>query len=221
MPASLPDLRERRRLATQAEIETAALALFERHGCEGTTVDDIAAAAGISARTFFRYFPTKEAAALGGNHAFDTALAERLSATVPGTADLAGVEAAIEGALRRLAVDDPESASRMLRVRCLAIEDVALRTAAHRMDVEHAHRFLQRVVHATGASGLDLRTRVITETLIAGLRTALDEWASRREAGEDVDLADVYRATCALLREVVGAPGGGGALPDHHSRETP
>ncbi|MBR8639674.1 TetR family transcriptional regulator [Streptomyces tuirus] len=60
-----PDLRERRRLATQADIEDAALDLFERQGYERTTVLEIAAAAGVSQSTFFRYFATKEDAALG------------------------------------------------------------------------------------------------------------------------------------------------------------
>ena len=38
---------------------TSAFELFDRQGFEGTTVDDIAAAAGIGRRTFFRYFASK------------------------------------------------------------------------------------------------------------------------------------------------------------------
>ena len=45
-------LRERRRSQTRAEIAEAALDLFERQGVAATTVEDIAAAAGISPRTF-------------------------------------------------------------------------------------------------------------------------------------------------------------------------
>lgn len=44
---------------THDEIATAALALFEQQGFERTTVDQIAAAAGIGRRTLFRYFPSK------------------------------------------------------------------------------------------------------------------------------------------------------------------
>jgi TetR/AcrR family transcriptional regulator, regulator of mycofactocin system len=49
----------RRRVTSRAELEQAAFALFAAHGFDATTVDDIAAAAGIGRRTFFRYFPSK------------------------------------------------------------------------------------------------------------------------------------------------------------------
>jgi TetR/AcrR family transcriptional regulator, regulator of mycofactocin system len=49
----------RRRITTRAELEHVAFELFERQGYEGTTVDDIASAAGIGRRTFFRYFASK------------------------------------------------------------------------------------------------------------------------------------------------------------------
>ena len=60
-PAASPPLRARLRRRTADEIERAALDLFLENGYEATTVDHIAEAAGISGRTFFRYFPTKEA----------------------------------------------------------------------------------------------------------------------------------------------------------------
>jgi AcrR family transcriptional regulator len=56
-----PGLRERTRRAVQAELTGVALDLFLRQGFEATTVDEIAAAAGISRRSLFRYFASKEA----------------------------------------------------------------------------------------------------------------------------------------------------------------
>lgn len=55
-----PGLRDRARRAMQAEIAHVAASLFIEHGYEATTIEDIAAAAGISPRSVFRYFPTKE-----------------------------------------------------------------------------------------------------------------------------------------------------------------
>ncbi|BAL87921.1 putative TetR-family transcriptional regulator [Actinoplanes missouriensis 431] len=49
----------RPRVASPAELERIGFELFERDGFEQTTVDDIAAAAGIGRRTFFRYFASK------------------------------------------------------------------------------------------------------------------------------------------------------------------
>ncbi|WP_280389247.1 mycofactocin system transcriptional regulator, partial [Nocardia wallacei] len=56
VPASRPG---RRRSTNAVELERAAFELFERHGFDATTVEDIAAAVGISKRTFFRYFESK------------------------------------------------------------------------------------------------------------------------------------------------------------------
>ena len=49
----------RRRVTSQAELEQVAFELFALNGFEQTTVEDIAVAAGIGRRTFFRYFPSK------------------------------------------------------------------------------------------------------------------------------------------------------------------
>jgi len=58
-------LRERTRRAVQKEITETANRLFVERGYEATTVDDIAAEVGMSARSVFRYFPTKEDLVVG------------------------------------------------------------------------------------------------------------------------------------------------------------
>jgi AcrR family transcriptional regulator len=60
-----PGLRERTRSAVQWEIAEIAGSLFVEQGYDGTTVDDVAAAAGMSKRSVFRYFETKEDLVLG------------------------------------------------------------------------------------------------------------------------------------------------------------
>ena len=58
-------LRELTRASVRDQIAEQALLLFDEKGFDATTVDDIAATVGISARSFFRYFPTKEDAVIG------------------------------------------------------------------------------------------------------------------------------------------------------------
>ena len=53
-------VRERKKLAARKALTDAALALFEQKGFDSTTVNEIARRAGMSPRTFFRYFETKE-----------------------------------------------------------------------------------------------------------------------------------------------------------------
>ena len=53
-------LRERKRQQTRQELISAAMRLFEQKGYEPTTVAEIAAAAGVSTKTFFNYFASKD-----------------------------------------------------------------------------------------------------------------------------------------------------------------
>lgn len=58
--ATVPNRRERRVIETRNAIVTAARELIEEHGYAHTTIEQIAVAADVAPRTFFRYFPTKE-----------------------------------------------------------------------------------------------------------------------------------------------------------------
>src|ERR1700741_1685120 len=53
-------LRQRKRQHTRQELISAAMRLFERKGYEQTTVAEIAGAAGVSTKTFFNYFASKD-----------------------------------------------------------------------------------------------------------------------------------------------------------------
>ena len=64
----LPGLRERKKQRTRDAIVRSAMALFNERGYDATTIADIAEAADIAPRTFFAYFPSKEAVVF---HEFD------------------------------------------------------------------------------------------------------------------------------------------------------
>jgi len=96
-------LRERKKLATRRALRRAAFELVTEHGFARVTVEDIAAAADVSPRTFFNYFPTKEAALFGADPDRITALRERVARLAPGQPALA--------ALRLVMVDDARAAA--------------------------------------------------------------------------------------------------------------
>jgi AcrR family transcriptional regulator len=72
-------LRERKKLATRLAIREAAMRLFADRGFAGTTVEEIAEAAGVSRATVFAYFPTKEEIVFGDAAAAVDGLAARLA----------------------------------------------------------------------------------------------------------------------------------------------
>src|SRR5919202_5100227 len=90
---AMPGLRERHMDRTRAAIVEAALSLFGEKGFTDTTIDEIAARADVGRRTFFRYFPAKEAVLFHHAEAQvdDTleALRDRLAAEPPYQALLA------------------------------------------------------------------------------------------------------------------------------------
>jgi len=71
-------IRERTRRLALSELTSVAQDLFVAQGYDGTTVDQIAAAAGMSKRTFFRYFPSKDDLVIGKYDLFADRMAEAL-----------------------------------------------------------------------------------------------------------------------------------------------
>ena len=76
-------LRARKKLATATALQHAALDLFREQGYVQTSVQQIADAAGVSQRTFFRYFSTKDAVLLSDHGRREAALRELLATRPP------------------------------------------------------------------------------------------------------------------------------------------
>ena len=82
-------LREKRRQETGLQIQKETLKLAMENGLDNVTTDEIAAKSGVSTRTFFNYYPNKEAAAIGHPPAFTDSQMDALrDGTGPLAADL-------------------------------------------------------------------------------------------------------------------------------------
>ena len=77
-------LRERKKLATRRSLRRHALDLIAERGFAHVTVEDIAEAADVSPRTFFNYFPSKEAALFGADPERIARMRERVLLEAPG-----------------------------------------------------------------------------------------------------------------------------------------
>ena len=94
-------LRDRRKAATSAAIVDAAIALSRGRRFADVSIDEIAAAAGIGRRTFFRYFPAKEDVFLDRRRIDREYILEALATRAPHEDDVALIMRVLEDVQRR------------------------------------------------------------------------------------------------------------------------
>lgn len=150
----------RRRITSRAELEQAAFDLFDRQGFDETTIDDIAAAAGIGRRTFFRYFPSKNDIPWGDFDAELDRMRARLRAFPAHLALMDGLREAIVD-FNRIAADQVPQHRRRMRLilwvpalkahstlRFTAWRQVVAEFAAGRLGVPPGSLAPQAIAHA-------------------------------------------------------------------------
>jgi mycofactocin system transcriptional regulator len=163
-------------------IEQAALDLFARKGFEQVIIDDVAAAAGISRRTFFRYFATKADAVWGDFSAHVARLERLLAATDPGQPVLASVCAAYVEVNDYAAADLPTLRERMQ----LILTEPALLAHSQLRYADVDRVVAQYVAARSGSTPSDLAPRLVAATTRAAATTAFELWLAdgRTSLGE-------------------------------------
>jgi AcrR family transcriptional regulator len=172
----LPPLRERTRLAVQKDISEVAMGLFLESSFDAVTVDQIAAAAGISPRSFFRYFATKEDVALGHLAEAGLYLQAGLEARPPAEAPWDALRAAFATLLSDF-VDSPGTLRKTSR---MLLDAPSLR-ARHLEKQLHWQELLvpdiaRRLGASSGGVG-DVRAHALVASALACLDTASTIWA--------------------------------------------
>jgi TetR/AcrR family transcriptional regulator, regulator of mycofactocin system len=171
-------------------LELVALRLFTERGFEETTVDDIAAGAGVSRRTFFRYFESKASVLWSEfDHEVDTIRA-LLDETSDDLSVMDAVRQAVIAANHYAAEDVPELRTRMNLIS--AVPDLAASAAMHYDAWERA--ISEFVARRTGQPSNSLYPLAVGRATLATCRAAYETWASRADADLTVYLDTGLRA---------------------------
>ncbi|MCU1513281.1 MAG: TetR family transcriptional regulator, partial [Microbacteriaceae bacterium] len=198
-------LRERKRLATRRAIQAAAISLAQDKGTDRVTVDEISRIADISPRTFFNYFPSKEAALIGDTPTLPPGpQLEHFVNAGPGADILSGLGDLISGSVDD--VGDPELNKARLALlkgnqQLFSIRMTAMREFEEQLRQLVAARLsLDDAGYAANQDALLSRSRLITQVAFAAIRHAWAYWA---DDGGSVALKDRLRNSFEELREVL------------------
>ena len=198
-------LRERKRLATRRTIQRAVLTLSAKRGFDNVTVEEVSREADIAPRTFFNYFPTKEAALIADlPQAPDEAAVARFVAGEPYgelwrdfgefvAVQLADFDADREMLkLRHCVFRDSPHLSKLHFSNLRELEDRFTTSIRFRVETDGEHQH-------TGVEEADL---VVLRGIASGvMRTAWIAWA---QSDDEVSLPDRVRAAFDRVPSVLG-----------------
>jgi len=193
-------LRAATREAIRAQVAERAVIFLDEHGFDETTVEELAASVGISPRSFFRYFPTKEDVAIGNLMPMGRLVEKELlsrpdseSAWVALRESLAPMVASTE--------QDPPSILRQARV---ALSTPGLRARAierHETWATFLAPIVARRLNDSSANA-PLAAGALTQCALACLYVATNAWVSQAGATPFSDLLDdAFQSVHPLARE--------------------
>jgi AcrR family transcriptional regulator len=188
-------LRERKKQQTRAAIQHEGLRLIAEGGYDATTCEQIAAAAGVSTATLFRYFPTKEDIVL--QDGYDPVIAAAVLARPAQEAPLVAVRRGFDDALADVLRGDLEP----VRQRTALILSVpALRARAREQDASLVSHLRVALQARGGAADGDFQ--VAASCCAAAVSVAVERWAT-----QGGDLAALVGGAFAELGDLVAGSG--------------
>jgi AcrR family transcriptional regulator len=168
---SPPGLRERKRQQTRERLTRAAMALFLERGFEATTLDDIAAAADVSRRSFFHYFASKEDVVFAWHEEISAALVAAVAARPRDESMLAAAENAISAMARQI---EPNEAIAMARLK----RDNPALQARDQVKYERLERAMaDALAKRAGHKAEKLQARLVAMIATGAMRIGGELWA--------------------------------------------
>ncbi|MFJ5884408.1 TetR family transcriptional regulator [Kitasatospora cineracea] len=190
------DWRARKKAATRKAIQEQAIRLFLEKGFDATTVEEIAAAAGVSHMTFFRHFGTKEEVAAGDD--YDPMIGELVASRPAAEPVVEKIRQAFGGGLAQVYAADREALLARYR---LILETPALRARLWENQNQTQRHVVEALTKAVGGPPDDLRLEVVVGACLTAAATAIRVWA---ENPGDTELPELIDRAFAVLREEFG-----------------
>ena len=195
------------RAEVRRHLVAAAAELFTERGYDETTVDDIAAAAGVGRRTFFRYFLGKEDA-LSPDHERGLARISEVFSRAHPDEPLPSLALRAAETVFDLYTDDPAVA----RLRFALVGSVPALRDREAASVHHYRRLFTRelTTRLAGQQDGELRAAVTAAALVAAHNQALRRWLA--DGAHDAELpgaVEHFRKVAAMLpldQERAGEP---------------
>ena len=200
-------LRERKKQRTREQIIEAATTLFAERGYQATTITDIAAAADVAPRTFFSYFPSKEAVVFHNVDRDLEGLASALRDRLPGENAFDALRRWIDGMFSEWMA---EGDAAVLRKR-LCREDEGLANFEGGMLARIHDLMLGAIADDLGEPEDALRPRLVAAAAMAALNSlagSMEKRAEKRGFEGKAEALAVFDEAMLFLR------GGLGALQD-------
>lgn len=193
-PLQAPSRREQNRAATHEAIAGAALEFLRTRGLRDFTVDDVAAAAGVSRRTFFNYFSSVEAAVASFTRRYLDSVIDELRSRP-------AEEPVLESARHALtSVEDPTDLAILAEIFSLTKDPQLARFQLQAWE-DSSERISEVLRSRLPADTSDLYRQVLAGAVVGSCRAAFQVWF--RERGVDTSAASLGRLR-ELLGETVG-----------------
>jgi AcrR family transcriptional regulator len=190
-------LSERRRRLMRDELGRIAIRMFAERGFDNVTVDEIAAAAGTSPRTFFRYFPTKDEIVLD----YERRVQERLLDALRSRPPTEGPVEALRQAYISTSHVEPANRQRVLERGRILEAAPALRARVNGERMAEDRALAAVVAERLGVNPDDARVRVIVVSMGAVAATEFKAWV---DSGGKGDPAKRISEALAMLETGLG-----------------
>lgn len=186
-------LRARNRQRAMREIQRVALDLFDAHGFDEVTVEQVAAVAEVSPSTVYRYFGTKDRLVLHDEE--DRQMVAAVLASLDGGATLSGAARAVVVAVRAMPAEDLRSVRRRTRH---MMEQPSVAAALGQESRAAAEVLAAGIAERRGRAADDIEVRMSVQALVDVLTVAAEAWYRSGFAADYPDLLD--RALTAAER---------------------